>query len=196
MIGQNHAEYNVSYLEHHDLRPSSLAREHCTMTAPIPSEAPGNPSFRTAGDASKTPSRRKLSMALVNFWLDAALFLAILFLVWVSVMLQVVFPAPTSAAGWQLWGLSFDQWRDAQFYSLCGCALLALEHLVLHWNWVCAVLATQILRLKARPDEGSQAVYGVATFILILLAMMAGIIAAILSVQSPSDPAPYAVWRL
>ncbi|MDR3636898.1 MAG: hypothetical protein P4L84_24040 [Isosphaeraceae bacterium] len=131
------------------------------------------------------PSRRKTSMVIVNFWLDAALLLSVAFLGWVSAMMQVVFPAPTAAGGWELWGLTFDQWRDLQFGSLCVFGLLALEHLALHWNWVCGVIATKVLRVKNRPDEGINAVYGVATFIGILTVMLASVIVAILTVKRP-----------
>jgi hypothetical protein len=134
------------------------------------------------------PGRRKLSMAFLNFWLDAALLVSITFVLWVSTMMQVVFPAPTTAAGWELWGLSFDQWRNVQFYGLCVCAVLALEHVVLHWTWVCSVLTTQVLRLKSRPDEGSQAVYGVATFIVLLIVVMTSLLAALLTVKHPPSP--------
>jgi hypothetical protein len=109
---------------------------------------------------------------------------AIVFVRWVSVMLQVVFPAPTTAAGW-LWGLTYDQWRNAQFAGLCVCVLLVVEHVVLHWTWVCTMLATRALRLKGRPDEGVQAVYGVGTFIVLLILMMGSILAAIFAVQPP-----------
>lgn len=126
-----------------------------------------------------------MSKTLFNFWLDAALLVAITFVVWVSVMMQVVFPDPTRAGGWELWGLSYDRWRDTQFYSLCVCALLALEHLVLHWSWVCGVIATRLLRVEKRPDDGVQAVYGVAFFITVLLVMLAGILAAVLTVRPP-----------
>lgn len=135
--------------------------------------------------AAQKPSRRKMPMTLINFWLDAALLLSVVFLVWVSVMMYVVFPDATVADGWKLWGLSFDQWRDAQFFALCVAALLALEHLVLHWSWVCGVITTKILRVKNRPDEGIQAVYGVATFIGVALVILSSIIAAILTVERP-----------
>jgi hypothetical protein len=131
------------------------------------------------------PARRKLSLALLNFWLDAALLVAVVFLVWVSVLLQFAFPAPTAAAGWQLWGLDYNRWHDLQFYALCVCTLLALERLVLHWNWVCSVLATQVLRVKAKPDEGVQAVYGVGVFIAVLVVVFGSLIAAILTVKPP-----------
>lgn len=123
-------------------------------------------------------------MTLVNFWLDATLFLAVLVLVWVSVMLQVVFPPPTQADGWTLWGLDYDQWHIVQFTALCVAGALAIEHVALHWNWVCAVLATRILR-RERLDQGLQTVYGVGTFIVLLLLAKVLIIVAILSVRSP-----------
>lgn len=127
-----------------------------------------------------------MTRTLLNFWVDAALLLAVVVLVWVSVVLQFAFPPPTSADGWILWGLTYNQWRDVQFGALCVCVLLALEHLVLHWNWVCSVLAMQVLRLRQRPDEGVQAVYGVGAFIAILVTMLASIIVASLSAQRPA----------
>jgi hypothetical protein len=90
-----------------------------------------------------------------------------------------------AAHGWTLWGLSFNDWRDLQFGSLCVCGLLAVEHLVLHWNWVCGVIATKVLRRKYRADQGVEAVYGVGTLIAVLTVMLAGVIAAILTVKQP-----------
>ena len=78
-----------------------------------------------------------------------------------------------------------DQWRDAQFYGLCTAAVLILEHVVLHWNWICGVIATKVVRTKYHADEGSQALYGIATFIGILTLMMAGILAGMVMVRHP-----------
>lgn len=156
-----------------------------TSTTTNPPAAAPSP---RSGSATPPKGRRRLGTPLVNFWLDAALLLALVFVVWVSVMMQVVFPAPSAAAGWELWGLSFDHWRNVQFFSLCFAALLALEHLVLHWNWVCGVLAVQVLRLKKRPDEGVQAIYGVGTFIVIQGLLFVGIVVAMLCVKHPSLP--------
>jgi hypothetical protein len=133
--------------------------------------------------ASRQPARRKMSMALVNFWLDAGLLISVSILGWVTAMLQIVFPAPTAAAGWTLWGLTYDQWHDAQFFALCTFALLVLVHVMLHWNWVCSVIATHVLRIKSRPDEGMQTIYGVTTLIVLLMIIAGTIIAAILTVH-------------
>jgi hypothetical protein len=124
-------------------------------------------------------------MTVVNFWLDATLLVTVSFVGWICAMLQIVFPAPTAAAGWKLWGLSYNQWHDAQFFSLCLFALLVLVHVMLHWNWICSVIAAQVLRIKSRPDEGMQTIYGVATLIGLLTVIAGTIIAAILMVQRP-----------
>jgi amino acid transporter len=131
------------------------------------------------------PGRPWMSAALFNFWLDVALFATIVFVLWVSILLEFVFPVPTQAEGWKLWGLSFDQWRDVQFCALCVFVLLALEHVVLHWNWICSIIATQVLRRKNRPDKGNQAILGVGTFILLLLIIQASLLAAMLTIQRP-----------
>jgi len=136
--------------------------------------------------AAVAPREPKASRTLLNFWLDGALFVTTAFVLWVSVMMQAVFPPPTAAAGWRLWGLSFDQWRDVQFYGLCAAAVLVLEHVVLHWSWVCGVAAARIFRVRSRPDEGSQALYGVGAFIVVLAVALGGVMAAMLTVQQPS----------
>lgn len=137
-------------------------------------------------EPAQKPKTQKVSRSVINFVLDAALLIAAVFLLWVSVMMRMVFPTPTNAAGWTLWGLSYNGWQDVQFSSLCVVALLALEHLVLHWSWVCGIIATKILRVKKRPDEANQAIYGVATFITLLLTLLAGLAAAMLAVKSPT----------
>ena len=134
--------------------------------------------------ASEKVSARKGGRTLLNFWLDALLLICVAFLGWVSAMLRFVFPPPTTADGWKLWGWTFDQWHDAQFAVLCVCGLLMIEHIVLHWNWVCSVISTRILRVS-RPDEASQAVYGVGTFIVLLMILLSGIIVALLGVKRP-----------
>jgi len=124
-------------------------------------------------------------MAVVNFWLDVGLLAVLVVLGWISATLQVVFPAPTTAAGWSLWGLTYDQWRDLQFAVLCVFALGILVHVMLHWNWVCSVIATKVLRSKQRPDEGMQTIYGVATLIALLHIIGFGVILALLFVHRP-----------
>jgi hypothetical protein len=133
----------------------------------------------------KPKGRRRISVSVVNFWIDASLLLALSILDWVSATLQIVFPAPTRAGGWTLWGLTFDQWRDVQFGTLCLFALGILVHVMMHWNWICSLIATQIIRARQRPDEGMQTIYGVITLIVLLHLIAAGVIAAMLFVRRP-----------
>lgn len=147
------------------------------------------PDTRSEPDAEESgiqqPRRKGKSRVLLNFWLDALLLANVVVIGWVSAILHIVFPAPTNADGWILWGLTYDQWRDIQSTALCVCALLALEHLVLHWNWVCCTLATRILRAKTRPDEGVQALYGVGTFIGIMAFIFGSVVIAMMCVKQP-----------
>lgn len=126
-----------------------------------------------------------ISRTMLNFLIDSVLLISAMAMAWVSVMLMVVFPIPTRAEGWKLFGLDFNQWRQVQFGLLIVASLLALEHLVLHWKWVCGVLVTKILKLKNKPDEAIQAVYGVGAFIGSLLVMGAAIVVCMLCVVKP-----------
>ena len=66
---------------------------------------------------------------------------------------------------------------------LCTFSFGILIHLMLHWNWVCSVIATQILTDRERPDEGMQTIYGVATLIVLLHLVGAGIVVALFFVH-------------
>jgi hypothetical protein len=136
---------------------------------------------------ARAKGRKRVSATLLNFWVDACLLTILSVVGWLSATLQVAFPAPTAAGGWKLWGLTYDQWRDIQFAALSFFAGGILLHLMLHWKWICSVIAAQILRSKTRPDDGMQTIYGVATLIVILHIIAAGVVAAILCVQRPPE---------
>jgi hypothetical protein len=155
------------------------------ITAEVESPGGDDPGPPTARADAPSRGRRRISVSVINFWIDASLLAVLSVLGWLSATLQVVFPAPTVAAGWSLWGLTYDQWHDVQFGCLCLLALGVLLHVMMHWNWVCSVVATQILRTRRRPDEGMQTIYGVATLIVLLHVVAAGVIAAMLSVRRP-----------
>ncbi|MGP0066061.1 MAG: DUF4405 domain-containing protein [Isosphaeraceae bacterium] len=140
----------------------------------------------SAVQADSPRGRRRISLSVINFWLDALLLVVLAVLGWVSATLQVVFPAPTVADGWTLWGLAYDQWRDIQFGVLCVFAIGVLVHLMLHWNWICSVIATQIVRSRTRPDEGMQTIYGVITLIFLLHVIAFGVGAAMFCIHRPT----------
>jgi len=156
-----------------------------TTTGPDSRDDPTALAVSTREIGSQSQSRRRPSLSVVNFWLDATLLVLFSVQGLVSAILQFVFPDPTAAAGWTLWGLSFDQWHDVQFGSLCLLAFGVLIHVMMHWNWVCSVIATQIVRTRQRPDGAMQTIYGVATLIVLLHVIAAGVIAAMLCVRRP-----------
>lgn len=126
-----------------------------------------------------------ISRTMLNFWLDAVLLLSAVLMTWITVMLMVVFPIPTRSEGMTLLGMDYNQWRQIQFGSLMVASLLALEHLVLHWKWVAGVIVTKILKLKKKPDEAIQAVYGVGFFIGTMFFMGFLIVVAKMIVKVP-----------
>ena len=83
-------------------------------------------------EPTKPRGKRRVSMSVVNFWVDATILAALLMLIWESATLQFIFPAPTLAGGWTLFGLTYDQHRDIQFATLCTFSFGVLIHLMLH----------------------------------------------------------------
>jgi hypothetical protein len=127
----------------------------------------------------------RVSRALVNFALDMVLLLLFVALSIVSVIVQFVFPPGVSAKGWHLWGLNLGQWCGLQFGLLSVLGFGIVVHVMLHWTWICSVLARQILGQRDVPDNGLRTVYGVALLIGLLMtgAVVTGL--AMISIQMP-----------
>lgn len=127
-----------------------------------------------------------MTRTTVNFLLDATLLVSFLLLVFVAIVVRFIFPPGPDAAGWRLWGLSFDQWATLQFGIVALLALEILLHVMLHWSWVCGVIATRLAHdKKAKFDEGSQTLYGVGLLIVILNVVGLAIAIAALTIRQP-----------
>ena len=135
------------------------------------------------------PKTTKSTMprTIVNFWLDAFMLVVFLLLLWSSTVIRFVFPPATSSSRATLWGGTLDQWIDFQFIILCLLALLILIHVMLHWTWVCGVLATRFLRAhdgrKPTFDDGTRTLYGVGFMIFLLNVMGLATAAAVLMIK-------------
>ena len=128
-----------------------------------------------------------MSRTMVNFLLDTTLGLTFVLLIWCATVLQFVFPPGTMANGWRLWGWSYDQWHLMQFSLVGLLALGILVHVMLHWTWVCGVLATRFSRAgKGKVDDGIRTLYGVGLLIALFNAVGLGVAAAVLTIQGPS----------
>jgi hypothetical protein len=123
----------------------------------------------------------------INFWLDSLLLLLFLIQNWVTVVLRFIFPPGPDAAGWSLWGWNYDQWCGLQFAALCTMGLAILIHVMLHWTWVCGVLAGWLGEKKgASRDDGSRTLWGVGLLIVILNLIGLAVAAAALMVEAPA----------
>lgn len=132
-----------------------------------------------------------MSRTVLNFWLDVTLLLAFLGGVWVTLVLRVVFPAGTTARGWRLWGRSFDQWCDIQFSMWCMFAFGVLLHVMLHWTWVCGVIASRMSRGEAGKKrtwtDGERTLFGVALLVLLFVVLGTALAAAMFTVRTPDS---------
>lgn len=129
--------------------------------------------------------RRGLSWSEINLVLDAALLVNFVALCAAAVIVRFVFPPGPHAKGWRLWGLDYDAWGGIQFGLLATFTVGVLVHVMLHWSWVCNVLAARLSRNKSRVDEGLQTIYGVGLLIVLLNVIGITVATAWLTIQGP-----------
>lgn len=128
-----------------------------------------------------------MSRAIVNFFLDLALLVVFLALMFVSVVVRFVFPPLVASSGWQLGGMNLGDWMNLQFILVAVMTLGILIHVMLHWSWIMGIVATKLMSgKKAKIDEGTQTIYGVGFLIVILNIVGLAIAVAALSIQGPS----------
>ncbi|OYW11522.1 MAG: hypothetical protein B7Z55_19200 [Planctomycetales bacterium 12-60-4] len=87
---------------------------------------------------------------------------------------------------WTIWGATADDWRDSLFSVFCVFSLGVVIHVMLHWDWICATVATRILGRKAERDDGSQTLIGVGVLVIVIHLIIAGVLAARVSLTSAS----------
>jgi len=126
----------------------------------------------------------------VNYWLDIALAVTFLALIWMASVVRFVFPYGAVAFEYRLWGWSVEDWRTAEFAALCGFTVLVVVHVTLHWNWVCSVSNSLIRRRSRVRDDGGRTLLGVALLIAILHLVAAGLLWAKFSLRSIHGRSP------
>jgi hypothetical protein len=128
-----------------------------------------------------------MSRTVLNFLLDTSLLVAFCGLIWAVTVIRFVFPPGPEAREWSLWGLGFDHWMSVVFGLVAVMTLGVLLHVMLHWSWVCGVVATRLSgRKNARLDEGTQTIYGVGLLIVLLNIIGVAIAVAALSIRGPA----------
>ena len=136
---------------------------------------------------------KTISKTTINFWLDFFLLCVFLVLCWISIVLRYAFPTVDKVEGWMLWGLSYSAWTDFQFFTLCVLVFGILIHVMLHWTWVCGVVANWYRRHKGanaaeKQDPSTRTIWGVGVLIAICNLVGLGIAAAVLTIKEPPLP--------
>lgn len=132
---------------------------------------------------------RKLTRTDFNFYLDTALLVLFVALCACSVIVEFVFPPGPQAGGWSLWGRSYVEWSRFRFSLLATIAAGVLLHVMLHWSWVCGVVASRLGRKKsgtaAAHDDPARTLWGVGLLILVVNIVGALVAIASLMIESP-----------
>ena len=123
-----------------------------------------------------------MSRTLVNLLLDVALLAIFVAQITVSTIVQFVFPRGPASSGWRLWGGSYEKWQMVQYATLCVFTVGILIHVMLHWSWVCSVIASR-WKKGSRIDDGLQTIYGVGFMIAVLHVVGAVVAIAALSIR-------------
>lgn len=143
-----------------------------TETAPRPTVAAPRP----RGEAARGSfwSRHK---TMINFWLDVALAGLFLLLAWLMIVVHLVFPR---AAGdeWRIAGFTETDFRNGQFGVFCLFSLGIVVHVMFHWDWICGVVATRLLKRKAEKDDGTLTLIGVGVLIAAIHLVIVGVMLA------------------
>jgi hypothetical protein len=152
-------------------------------------QRPGEPSRggMNSPPATRVASKRQgWSWSLINLLLDAALLVMFMALCFAAVVVRFVFPPGPAAADWTLWGLDYDAWGGIQFSLLAILAGGILVHVMLHWSWVCNVIAARLAGRGGKVDDGLQTIYGVGLLIGLLIVLGSALAAAVLTVHGPA----------
>lgn len=168
-----------------------LERRLQTLSASRRTSRPNLPPFASRPVSTSRFMSKKISKTAVNFWLDALLLVLFVVLCWSSLIVRYVFPPGPQSQGWQLWGWDYMQWSDFQFAALCLLALGILIHVMLHWSWVCGVVASRVRQRQGasaagKKDDGSRTLWGVGLLIMVCNVIGLGVAAAVLTVQGPT----------
>ena len=105
--------------------------------------------------------------------------------VWTAAVVQFLFPPGTQASGWTVWGVGYDAWCIIHSVSLAVLVIMVLVHLILHWTWVCGLIASRLGR-KGKMLDGVKTMYGVSTLVVVLTVLGLLLAAAQFATNSPT----------
>ncbi|NMB76563.1 MAG: DUF4405 domain-containing protein [Myxococcales bacterium] len=107
-----------------------------------------------------------------NFWLDLVSLLVMLGLALTGGLIHFVLPAGTGHH-YHLLGWSRHDYGQLHFYLAVAAVALLFLHIVLHWNWICCVIAKACG--GASPSSRGRLAAGVALIVATLLVLVGGL---------------------
>ena len=128
-----------------------------------------------------------MSRTELNFILDTILLIVFSACFWVAGVLRYVFPPGPQAEGWLLWGRNFAWWTNVLFTLMSLFAVGIVLHVMLHWTWICGVVASRVAKdKKSKLDDGVRTLYGVGVLIVLLHILGIAFAAAYFTVRPPA----------
>jgi len=131
-----------------------------------------------------------LTRSGVNFLVDFSILVFLCCMLLATFVVNFIFPPASEAAGWELWGMSYERWQSCQFLTVCVFSLGVLLHLILHWNWVCGFLTNRYTRWSGKPlswNEAIKTAYGVTALIGVFVILGLMLLAAELQIRAPDE---------
>lgn len=86
-----------------------------------------------------------MNRTVFNFWVDLLSFVVFILMVFTGLIIYYVLPPCGNCTGQGctvealLWGMDRHFFGKIHFYLSLGMIILMIEHLVLHWTWVCSM---------------------------------------------------------
>ncbi len=144
---------------------------------------PALPPAKTAGPPRGSFWNRHST--IINFWLDAVLLVLFLAMAWMFAVLHVVFPRG-AGADWKVWNATPLDWSESLFTTFCVFSVGVVLHVMLHWAWICGVVATRLIGRKPGKDDGSHTLLGVGVIVFLVHLLAGGILLARVALVGPS----------
>ena len=128
-----------------------------------------------------------MSKTAINFWLNALSFLALLGLTATGGIIHYVL-LPGTGHSHELFGLGRHEYGDVHFYLAVVAVILLVLHLIMHWSWICCVIAKALKR--APPPRRARTIWGMTTLLVCSLALGLGLCWASSLVKQRPDSSP------
>ena len=111
-----------------------------------------------------------MKKVMMNYWLDAAAFIAFCFLTSSGILLEYILPE-RSGHGVTVLGVGRHAWGEIHFYiALILFAIMAL-HIVVHWKWI-----VNMTRGRVGEASGRRLLVGVFALLVVILLAAAPIL--------------------